>query len=346
MNLRNVGAICLVLVASLHVARGAAAQTPAPFYAGKKVTIIVGSSPGGIYDVYARLLGRYLGKHIPGSPNVIVSLMNGADGEIGAAYVAHLAPKDGTYIAATTQTQPLQPILANAGEINYDPSKMNYLGTPSSDVSLCIVRSDAPVTRFADMLKTPLIMGGTAANGPLGYMPTMLDKLLGAKFKVVLGYPGIGDVVLAIRRREIHGLCGMSWAALMPGYADLLQQHEIDVVVQASDDSRPELDAMGVPLTSAFTSDEKTKRIMSVIYSQEIFARPYFVAQEVPKDRVQTLRRAFLDTWADPQLRADAAKIGLPVAPVSGEDIQSLLERIYASPPDLLRAAKAAIRPN
>jgi tripartite-type tricarboxylate transporter receptor subunit TctC len=341
---KQIGVLCLSLIAIAAGAHAAQKQPTGSYFAGRTVTIVVGSSPSGIYDTYAHLLGRYLGSHIPGSPNVVVTSMSGADGEIGASYVAHVAPKDGTYIAATTQTQPLQPILANADEINYDPSRMNYLGTPSSDVTLCIVRSDAPVTRFADMLKTPLILGGTAANGPLGYLPIALDNVLGAKFKVVLGYPGIGDVILAMRRRETSGLCGISWATLMPHYADLLEKHEVVLAVQASDKGRPELDAMGVPLTSAFTQDERKKRILSIIYSQEIFARPYFVAAEAPKDRVETLRRAFMDAWADPDLRADASKIGLPVDPVSGQDIQAVLEKVYASPPDLLAAAKAAIR--
>jgi len=334
----------LALLAIATGADKAYSQALTSYFSGKTVTIVVGSSPGGIYDIYARLMGRYLGKHIPGQPIVIVSGMPGADGETAAAYVARQAPKDGTFIAATTQTQPLQPILSDAEDRNYDPSRMNYLGNAASDVSLCIVRSDAPATTFDGMFETQVILGGTAPNGPLGYLSIMFNNVLGTKFKEVLGYPGSGDVVTAVQRGEIQGMCGISWSTLAPKYAALSNNGAIKIVVQASDTGLPELNKMGVPLSDSYARNDDQRRILDIIDSQGIFARPYFVAADVPADRVAVLRNALMETWRDPELIAEAAKMNLPIAPMSGEEIQALLQKIYASPPDVLQRAKEAIK--
>ena len=299
---------------------------------------------GGGYDTYARLLGRHLGKHLPGEPTVIVSNMPGAGSDVAAAYVARVAPKDGTYIAAPTAAQPLDPILEDATDLNFDPSRVNYLGSATSDDFLCIVRPDAPATTFDDMFKTQVIMGGTAANGITGYLPIMLNNVLGTKFKVVFGYPGSREITMAIQKGEVHGMCGMTWTSLKSQYPDLLKNGEIKIVVQENDKGLPELNKMGVPLTVSYAHDEQQRRILEIIYSQEVFARPYFVAAEVPADRLQILRRAFMETWRDPDLLEDAANMNLDVGPMSGEEVQSLLQKIYASPPALLQSAKEAIK--
>lgn len=247
MDLWKIRRWSLALLAMATGAERTHAQDATSYFAGKTVTIVLGSSAGGTYDLYARLLARYLGKHIPGEPSVIVTGMPGADGETGAAYVARQAAKDGTYISATTQTQPLQPILQDASQMNYDPSRVNYLGTPASDVSTCIVRHDAPATSFAEAFTTPIIMGGTAPNGPLGYLSIALDNVLGTKFKQVLGYPGANDIVTALLRGEVQGICGLTWSALNPQYAEPIKEGTIKVIVQVGDQGQPALDAMGVP---------------------------------------------------------------------------------------------------
>jgi tripartite-type tricarboxylate transporter receptor subunit TctC len=325
---------------------GAFAEDTPSYYLGKTITIIDGGSPGSIYDVYARLLARYLGGHIPGKPSVVVSDMPGADGETAAAYVARRGAKDGTVIAATTQTQPLQPILRSSADMNYDPSEMSYLGNAASDVSLCIIRSDAPVKTFSDAFKTQIVMGGTAPNGPLGYLATALNRTLGTKFKQVLGYPGSADIFAAIQRGEIQGMCGISWANVVPLYADLISDNVIKVLVQVSDQGLPDLNRIGVPLTASFVHDDAQRRILEIIASQGVFARPYFMAKEVPSGRLAIMRRAFMESWRDPELAADAAKVHLNVAPMSGEDIQALLRKIYSNPPAILRGVREAIKMN
>jgi tripartite-type tricarboxylate transporter receptor subunit TctC len=344
MNLREIRRLSLALLAMTIGADCAHAQGVTPDFKGKTVTIVVGTSAGGGYDAYARLLGRYLGKHLPGEPTVIVTDMPGAGSNVAAAYVARVAAKDGTFIAAPFATQPLEPILEDATDLNYDPSRVNYLGTAMSDVYLCIVRSDAPATTFEDMFKTQVIMGGVAPNSATGYLPIMLNNVLGTKFKVVFGYPGSREIVMAIEKGEIHGMCSISWPDLMSQYPDLLKKGEIKIVVQENDKGFPEVNKMGIPLSVSYAHDEQQRRILEIIYSQEVFARPYFVAAEVPADRLQILRRAFMETWRDPDLLKDAANANLDVGPISGEEIQSLLQKIYASPPALLQSVKEAIK--
>ena len=322
----------------------AAAQDAAPFYKGKTITLVVGTSAGGGYDTYARLFARYLGKHLPGEPTIIVSNMPGAGSNIAAAYVARVAPKDGTYIAVPFAAQPLEPLLNDAADVKYDPSKVNYLGTAMSDIFLCIVRPDAPATNFDDMFNTETIMGGTAENGSTGYLPRVLNNVLGTKFKMVFGYPGTREITMAMQKGEVHGMCGMNWTSLISQYADLLRDKQVKVVAQENAAGLPNLNKLGVPLTMSYAKTEEQKRILEIIYSQETFARPYFVAAEVPAERVKLLRQAFLETWKDPELLKDAEKMNLDVGATSGEDVQTLLSKIYQTPQDILKKAKASTK--
>jgi tripartite-type tricarboxylate transporter receptor subunit TctC len=343
MNIVRIPVLAIVLFGTTAIVSAACAQDAA-FYKGKTVTIVVGTSAGGGYDAYARLLGRYLGKHLPGEPAIVINNMPGAGSNVAAAYVARVAPKDGTFIAAPYATVPLGPILEDASALNYDPGRMNYLGSALSDEYLCIVRPDAPATTFDAMLETQDIMGGTAENGSTGYLPILLNNVLGTKFKMVFGYPGTREITMAIQKNEIQGMCGMNWSSLMAQYPDLLKEKVIKIFAQENATGIPEANKMGIPLTVSYAKTNEQRQILEAIYSQEDIARPYFVAAEVPSDRLQLLRRAFMETWRDPELLKDAANAKLDVGPISGEDVQALLRKIYANPPELLQKAKEAIK--
>ena len=341
--LKVIGRLFAVL-ATIGATQMAAAQNAAQFFKGKTITIVVGSSAGGGYDLYARLFARYFGKHIPGEPTVIVSNMPGAGSNIAANYVAAVAPKDGTFVAAPFAAQPLSPLLEEAGDMKYDPSKVNYLGTAMTDVFLCMVRPDAPATTYEDMFTKEVIMGGTAESGSTGYLPIVLNNVVGTKFKVVFGYPGTREITMAMQKGEVQGMCGMNWTSIVSQYADLLREKQVKIVVQENAVGHPEMNKMGVPLTVSRATTREQRDILDVIYSQELFARPYFVADEVPSDRVKLMREAFLATWRDPDLLKDAQKINLDVGAVSGEEIQALLSRIYQMPSDILKKAKDATK--
>ena len=327
--------------AAIQTAR---AEDLASVWRGKTVGILVGTSAGGGYDTYARMLGRYLGKHIPGNPNVVVSNMAGAASNTMSGYVASVAAKDGTVIGAPFSTQPLGPILEDPGALRYDPTKLNYIGSGNEDAFLCIVRRDAPATRFEDAFTREDVMGGTAETGSTGYLPILMNNVLGTRFKVVFGYPGSREMTVAMEKNELNGACGMGWSSMLTQYAGLLKSGAVVPLVQERIKGHPDMDKLGVPRSGDFARTAEQRAILEIIYSQETFGRPYFVAPEVAPERVAALRTAFMETWRDPELLAEANRIGLEVGPISGEDLQALLARIYANPPELLAKTRQAIR--
>ncbi len=320
------------------------AEDLAAVWRGKTVNIHVGTSAGGGYDTYARLLGRHFGKHIPGAPNVVVTNMPGAASNTMAGYVATVAAKDGTVIGAPFSTQPLAPILEEPGKLRYDPTKLNYIGSANEDAFLCVVRKDAPVQKFADAFSTQAVMGGTAETGSTGYLPILLNNVLGTKFKVVFGYPGSREMFMAMDKNEVHGQCGMGWSSMKTQYVDYLKQNSATLLVQERLVGDPEMDKLGVPRSGDFATTDEQKKILGIIYAQETFGRPYFVASDVAPERVEALRTAFMQTWRDPELLAEAQKMNLEIGPISGDALQRLLAAIYASPDDLKLKTREAIR--
>ncbi len=336
--------LAAVVLAACVSSASAKAQDLASIWKGKTVTIVVGTSAGGGYDTYARMMGRYIGRHIPGNPTVVVANMPGAGSHLMGGYIAGVAAKDGTFIGAPFSAQPLGPVLEDAPQLRYDPAKLNYLGSADVDAFLCIISKNAPVKTFAQTFESELIMAGTAETGSTGYLPVLLNNVLGTKFRMVVGYPGTREMTNAIEKGEVHGMCGMNWSSIQTQYAHLLKTGEISILAQEGMTGHPEMDRMGVPRTADFAKTEEQRRILEIVYSQQLSSRPYFVAAEVAPERVTALRRAFMDTWKDPDLLAEAEKMGLQVNPVSGEDVQAFLAKIYASPPDLLKKAKEAIK--
>ncbi len=334
----------ILAVSACLAATPSPAQDLASVWRGKTVSILAGMPPGGGYDLYARLLGRHLGKHIPGNPQVTVSNMVGASSLAMAGHVSGVAPQDGTVIGASISTLPLAPVLDDPAQLRFDATKFNYIGSANEDSFLCIVGKSSPVRNFADALTTQIIMGGSSETGTTGYMPVLLNNVLGAKFKVVFGYPGTRDLIVAIERGEIHGQCAQSWSSMNSQYADLLASGKVALFLQESLAGHPEMDRLGVPRAGDFAKTPEQRAILEIVYSQGVSGRPYFVGPGVPKERVEALRKAFMDAWKDPELLADAAKINAEIGPVEGARLQALLNRIYASPEDLKLKAREAIR--
>jgi len=337
-----IGRISMVSVLLCGSVSIVAAQSVEQFYRGKTVAVVVGSSPGGGYDAYARLLSRHFSRHIPGAPAVVVSNMPGGGSEIAAAYVANVAAKDGTYIAATYSNQPLDSVLENVPLLPYDPKKLKYLGSAAQDDWLCIVRSNSPTQTFSDTFKTQVLVAGVM-NAQSGYVPMMMNRLLGTKFKVIVGYPGSREQVQAIQTGEVDGMCGLGYTSLKSQYPSMLKNGEIKIILQEMEKGLPELTSMGVPLIGSYVNDEVKRRVFEIVNSQQEFSRPYFVGPGVPEDRLEALRTSFMQAWKDPALLKEAEKMGLDVMPMSGVDLQALLEKIYSSPPEVLKLAREAV---
>jgi tripartite-type tricarboxylate transporter receptor subunit TctC len=343
-SLRSIATAAALLLAASQP--GAAQDPVAEFYKGKTVTIMVGSSPGGGYDLYARLIARHFAKHVPGNPAVVVNNMPGAASNVLAAHIYNVGAKDGTVIGAIFVGAVVEPLLGHKVRTTHDTAKFNYIGNANKDVYVCLIRTDAPVKHFAEALTREVVVGGTAEGASTHDFPMLLNNVLGAKLKIVTGYAGSREVNLAIERGEVQGGCGESWSSVAATYPSWFKDGKVKVLAQEDSEGHPELNRQGVPLTRAFAKTEQQARILDLVYSQTAFGRPYVVAPEVPPERVAALRAAFMATMRDPELRAEAARMQLDVMPVSGEDLQAMIARLYATPKDILAKAKAALAAN
>lgn len=333
----------VILIAALGFAQSAAAEdSVADFYRGKTVRITVGSAVGGGYDGYARLVARHFGKHIPGNPTIVVQNIPGAGGSKAGAYVAQQAPKDGTAIGAVQPGTILHPLRSDV-PLPYDPSKFVFVGSASSSVYLCLVRKDAPVKTFAETFNTEILIGTSGEGSTLREMPSLLVNILGVKLKLVGGYPGSNQILLAIERNEVHGMCGMSWSSISMQRGAWMRSGFIHPIVQEDLHGHPELNRQGIPLAISFAKTEEDRQVMEMTYSQSLFGRPYILPEGVPADRVAALRKAFMATMADPALVADADKAGMERGERNGEEVQALVRRLYSRPASIIERSKRAM---
>jgi tripartite-type tricarboxylate transporter receptor subunit TctC len=339
--------VLVVCVAASSMERVRAQDSVAQFYKGRQITVIVGSSAGGGYDIYARLLSRHLPKHVPGNPSMAVSNMSGAGSNAAAAHVYNVAPKDGTIIGALQNSAVLDALLealrGDTKRLRHDATKFVHLGSATIDHYVCIARADAAVKSFKDLLRRELIIGASQPGTSTRDYPAMLNNLTGSKIRLVSGYPGTREITLAIEKDEVKGLCGFSWSSLQAQRPDWLTSGFIRVLVQEHDNGHPDINKMGVPLAVDFAKTPENRRVMELIYSSETFGRPYMLAPGVPADRVAALRRAFMDTMRDKDLLAEARKIGIVIDPISGEELQALAEKIFATPAAVVEQAKQAL---
>jgi tripartite-type tricarboxylate transporter receptor subunit TctC len=342
--MRTLQTLAALAVAALFVPHPACAQdSVAQFYKGKTVTIIAASSPGGGYDLYARLIAHVLGRHLPGNPTVVVANMPGAASNVAAAHVYSVAPKDGTVIGALFMGAVVESLFSGKVRATHDMSKFQYIGNANKDVYVCLIRTDAAAKSFAEAMEKEVVVGGTAEGASTRDFPMLLKNLLGVKFKVVSGYPGSHEVNLAIERGEVQGGCGETWSSVAATYPAWFRDGLVKVLAQEDREGYPELNRQGVPLTRDFAKTDEQRQILDLIYSQTIFGRPYVVAPEVPPERVAALRKAFMAAMKDPDLVAEAQRIQVDVLPVAGEELQAMIATLYRTPKELLAKARAAI---
>lgn len=336
-------AACVMGVCATQASAQSGQEALASFYKGRNVTLIIGSSPGGGYDLYGRLLARFMSRHIPGNPTIVVQNMPGAASNVAAAYVYNVAPKDGTVIGGLFMGAVVDPLFGDAKRVTHDMSKFNFIGNANSDAYVCLVRTDAPVKTMADAFEKELIMGASAEGASTRDFPVLLKNLLGAKFKVVAGYPGTREINLALEKGEVQGACGETWSSVAATYPSWFKSNLVKPLVQESNVGYPDLDKQGVPLAREFAKTDEQRQVLELIYSQTTFGRPYVVAPGVPAERIAALRKAFMETMTDPELVAEAKRINLDIGPIAGEELQKIIARLYATPAELVEKAKAAI---
>ena len=318
-------------------------ESIASFYKGKTITVVVGTSAGGGYDTYSRLMARHMTKHIPGNPLVVVQNMPGAASNLAAGYVYGVAPRDGTFIVAPFPASIIETLISEKGQTRFDASKFNYLGSANSDVYVCLSRADSGIKTLDDAMKKEIIVGATADGGSTRDFPTLLNKVLGTKFNVVNGYAGTREITLALEKGEVQGQCGTGWSSISSLKPDWFRDGTVNIVVQEEATGYPELNAKGIKRTVDYTQTEEQRQMLELLYSQEIFGRPYMVGPEVPRERVEALRKAFMDTWKDPELVAEAAKMKLDIGALSGADVQAVVTKVFATPPSVIAKVKSAL---
>ena len=342
----------LILLSSVAVSVVASVQAGAPaqaqdgvaaFYKGKTVTILAGSSAGGGVDVYARLVGRHLGKHIPGQPSVIVQNMPGAGSLAAARNLYTVSPKDGTQLGVVLSTALFDPLMSGHDLKPYDPRRFNYVGNANADSTVCVVRRDAPVKSYADLKTTELVVGGTGPGSSLVDYPIVERNLLGSKLKLVAGYKGSNEIALAIERKELQGVCGLLWSSARQQYPDVLKPDGVvKVLVEEDAKSRPDIAKLGAPSIMDFVTSADHRRVLESYLVQGSISRPFMMPAEVPPERVAAMRAAFMATMRDPELLAEAAKQGSDVNAASGEDVQAMVAKIYETPAAVLEVLRKA----
>ncbi len=318
--------------------RPAGADSVADFYRGRNVTVVIGFSAGGGYDLYGRLLARHLGKHIPGQPNVVPQNREGAGSERATLYLYNAAPKDGSVIGTFSRSMAVAPLLASAP---FDATKFSWLGSISSDVSVCMIWHTSPIKTFDDMLAKPFTVGGLGKDADPDIMAMVLRNIFGAKLKLVSGYPGTNDGTLAMERGEVNGMCGISWSTAKARHSDWMKSGKVSLPVQFG--LRKEADIAHVPAVIDLAKGEEQIRMIRLILAGQAMARPYAAPPGIPDDRRRALIAAFDATMKDPEFLADAEKLQADVSPVSAGEIDRLLADVYATPKDIIAKAAMAI---
>ena len=338
---KAVAAAVAVGAATLHAAMTpVAAQSVAAFYAGKTVSLQVGYSVGGGYDLYARAIAPYLARHIPGKPAVVVKNMPGAGSLKLAIYMQTVAVRDGTEIATVARGVPVENLLG-ATKTVFDAAQANWLGSMNSEASICMTMARSGVATLDDMRRKELSYGTQGKGSDSEVMGHFVKNLFGAKMKIITGYPGTSESILAMERGEVDGNCGWSWTSVKQSRPAWIAEKAMNIVMQMALTKHPELQAY--PLITEFAKTPAERAQVELVMSRQTMGRPFFAPQGVPAERVAALRTAFMAALDDPEFKAYADRTKLEINPVSGAEVQALLERLLKTPADVVAATRRNI---
>jgi tripartite-type tricarboxylate transporter receptor subunit TctC len=344
--IRLAGILATVICFCGFGAYGALAADPiADFYHGKSIKLVVGSAPGGGYDVYARIVGEYLGANIPGKPSVIIENMPGSGSQKMTNWVYNIAARDGTVIGGPQNGaafEPLFHLLSPGGKTaHFDATKFNWIGSATQDTAGVFVWSDSGFKTLADMQSKEVIFGSSGANTDNSVMAQVLNSVYHTKIKVTVGYKGTGDMMLAVERGEVQGAAGMPYSSLIAQWPDWISQHKIRFILQLGFEPHPQM--TGVPFALDLVKSKDDKAALELIFAKWKMARPYFLPPGVTATKVAAMRKAFMDMMNDSDFVATAKKRRIEINPVRGEEIQALMERLYQTPEPILKRVRLII---
>jgi tripartite-type tricarboxylate transporter receptor subunit TctC len=327
----------LAVILAVCVAPCARADDVADFYRGKTITIFIGYEPGGAYDLYARTIGRYFSKHMPGNPQILAVNMPGASSMVLGNHLARIAPKDGTVIGAVNAALIFDPLFNGANSrAQFKGPDLPAIGNAVSAAAVLFSWKTSPVKTFEDLKKHDLVIGAMTKTGDTYIMPAAVKKILGLdRLKIITGYPGTREALLALERGEIMGRV-WDMEGIRSVRPQWLEEGSINILAQLAPERMPEVPA-NVPMVKDFVSDPDDRRALDVIFLSTLLARPYLAPPGTPPDRLAALRKAFMATLADPDFRAEMQKAQAGVQPMSGEIMEQHVRDAYALPDALIQ---------
>jgi tripartite-type tricarboxylate transporter receptor subunit TctC len=323
----------LVITAS---APSLAADPIETFYRGKSMRMIIGYTSGGGYDAFARMLARFMGRHIPGDPTIIAQNMPGAGSLLATNWLYNAAPRDGTVIAAINRGIAFEPLTGGQG-VQFDPLKFGWLGSLGKEVNVTLAWHTSATKRAEDLFTRGLIAGGTGSGADSAIYPALMNKLLGAKIHLIAGYPGANDVNLAMERGEIEGRPSPSWTSMRLARPDWLRDEKIVPLWQLSLSKHRDLP--NVPLALNFALNEEDRQVMEFFFARQEMSRPFLTTPSVPADRLKALRVAFMKTANDPEFIEATKDQDVELEPIDGAAIEALIRKVYSSPKRVVERA-------
>ena len=312
-----------------------AQDADADFYKGKTIKVVAPTPPGGLYDEFSRLIARHMSKHIAGNPQLIVQNMGGAAGLVAANYMANVAPRDGTVIAAAHGSTMTAPLLSPEGA-KFDLNTLSWIGSITKDPFVAYVWHTAPVQSLKDLETKEGIFGGNSVGSASIDYAIAARSLFGLKLRIITGYANSTDVKLAMERGELHGTFGNGWSSLKVDQPTWITEKKVTILTQFGLSRHPEMP--DVPMFTDLAKTDADKQALELLLSRQEYSRPYYAPPQVPAARLTMLRRAFDATMQDAGFLADAKRIQAPVdGPVTGEALADAARRISATPPEVVK---------
>ena len=319
----------------------ARAQSVEEFYKNRQMTMLVYTAAGSTYDVYARLLTRHMGKHIPGNPTFIVQNMPGAGGLKATDYLYNIAPKDGSYLGTISRGIPFEPMIGRE-DVHFDPMKFLWLGSMNREFALAISWRTSKVKTLADLKKQELLIPGTGAGADSQIIPLAINSLAGTKFKIITGYRNTTDAALAMERGELDGIGYWSWSAIVAAHPDWIRDKKINFLFHTASKQPPEVP--GVPAIRDSANNETDAKALDFLLAREIMGRPFLAPPGIPPERQKVLRAAFAATMKDPDFLKDAAKSNIDVELVTGEEVEQVLQTAAKAPTEVIERVKSLLK--
>ena len=337
-------AAAVLLAAGCLVPRHATADAVSDFYKGKQVKLVIGYPAGAGYDVHARLLGRYMARHIPGEPTIVPQNMQGAGSIRAANFVYNVAPKDGLTIGAINRSVPLAPLLGTTEkeQTQFDPLQYGWIGSMNSTISIGIVWAASGITQFDELLKREVVVAASAPASDSYVFAHILNNIVGTKLKIVAGYQGSTENYLAIERGEATGYMGTSYSSLKSTKPDWIRDKKVNILVQISIAKDPALP--DVPLVMDYAKTDAQKLALELILAPQQMGRPYMTTPGVDDARLKALQAAFMATMKDPAFLADTKKLQLAIDPTSGAEMERVVADAYGLSPAVIERVRSVLR--